>query len=336
MVSVGANIANNTSALQKVTVKYVFDSVRHPRPAIASQIRQLRIIRELDNKQYNLLKRQLPYFVCAMFNPPYRKTENFAYTEYFIVDIDHVISKQLSMTELRARIEADSRVLLSFLSPGEDGLKVMFKLKERCYDSGLYSLFYKSFVNSFSQQYGLEQVVDRQTCDVTRACFISMDAGAYYNPDAEVVDMQSFLPTDNSYRLFELKHQQEVQCRQAGKSEKKDAYDVEPDKQTMAHIRELLHFKTKKESKPVFVPQVLNDIMDDLIHYVEQTGVSVTEVRSIQYGKKMRFALGLKQAELNLFFGKKGFSVVCSPRTGTDDELNQLVVDLVSNYIDER
>lgn len=62
----------------------------------------------------------------------------------------------------------------------------------------------------------------------------------------------------------------------------------------------------------------------------------MTEIKNIQYGKKMRFALGLKQAELNLFFGKKGFSVIVSPRTGTDEGLNQLMVDLVSNYINER
>ncbi|WP_346710604.1 hypothetical protein [Phocaeicola salanitronis] len=110
----------------------------------------------------------------------------------------------------------------------------------------------------------------------------------------------------------------------------------EPGQQVMEHIKELLKLKKKKEQKPVFVPQVLNDIIDDLKQYVEQTGVVVTEIKNIQYGKKMRFALGLKQAELNLFFGKKGFSVIVSPRTGTDEGLNQLMVDLVSNYINER
>ena len=60
MVSAGANIVDNMSALQKVTVKYVYDSVRNPRPNIASQIRQLRKTiarmktelrqRELNNK----------------------------------------------------------------------------------------------------------------------------------------------------------------------------------------------------------------------------------------------------------------------------------------------
>lgn len=135
MISVGANITSNMSVLEKVTVKHVFESIRKPRSEIASQINQLRIIRELDNKRYNQLKRQLPYIVCSIFNPPYRKKENFAYTEYFVVDIDHVASKQLSMPDIRIKIEKDPRVVLSFLSPGEDGLKVMFKMKERCYDS---------------------------------------------------------------------------------------------------------------------------------------------------------------------------------------------------------
>lgn len=151
-----------------------------------------------------------------------------------------------------------------------------------------------------------------------------------------LVDMRLFLPMDNSHSLFEMKHEQEVRSRQAEKDMKSKEVKEEPGQQVMEHIKELLKLKKKKEQKPVFVPQVLNDIIDDLKQYVEQTGVVVTEIKNIQYGKKMRFALGLKQAELNLFFGKKGFSVIVSPRTGTDEGLNQLMVDLVSNYINER
>ena len=144
MISFGTNIQSNADMLQKIPVKYLYDSLRHPRPDIVSSIRQLRIVRELDNKQYSSLKRKLPYLVCGMFNPPYRRTENFAYTEYFIIDIDHLSEKGLSLADTRKCIEKDTRTVLSFVSPGEDGLKVLFKLKERCYDSGLYSLFYKS------------------------------------------------------------------------------------------------------------------------------------------------------------------------------------------------
>ena len=73
MISIGKNITSSADMLQKVPVKYVYDCLRNPRPEIESAIRQLRIIREIDAKQYTALKRQLPYMVCGMFNPPYRK-----------------------------------------------------------------------------------------------------------------------------------------------------------------------------------------------------------------------------------------------------------------------
>ena len=53
MISFGTNIQSNADMLQKVPVKYLYDSLRHPRPDIVSSIRQLRIVRELDNKQYS-------------------------------------------------------------------------------------------------------------------------------------------------------------------------------------------------------------------------------------------------------------------------------------------
>ena len=78
MISTGANITNSTDSLRKVTVIYLHDSLRNPRPVISSAIRQLRVAREIDGKQYGLLKRRLPYIVCGIFNPRYRRTENFA------------------------------------------------------------------------------------------------------------------------------------------------------------------------------------------------------------------------------------------------------------------
>ena len=267
MISTGINITSNSDALRKVTVKYVYDSLRNPNMHIQFSIRKLRIIREIDDKQYNLLKRQLPYLVCGMFNPPYRKTENFAYTEYFIIDIDHLSDKGFSLPDVRKRIEADSRVVLSFVSPGEDGLKVMFKLKERCYDSGLYSLFYKSFLMRFSDQYTLRQVVDARTSDVTRACFISVDPDAYYNPEADTVDMSAFLEVDNPSALFEQKRRQEqiLKENESTSSKKNDGMGpLDPDKETMDKIKQMLNPKAKKEKAPVFVPKELDVIMPKL------------------------------------------------------------------------
>lgn len=334
MISFGTNIQSNADMLQKVPVKYLYDSLRHPRPDIVSSIRQLRIVRELDNKQYSLLKRKLPYLVCGMFNPPYRRTENFAYTEYFIIDIDHLSEKGLSLADTRKRIKKDTRTVLSFVSPGEDGLKVLFKLKERCYDSGLYSLFYKSFLAIFSEQYALQQVVDIRTSDVTRACFVSIDPNAYYNPNADAIDLNAFVDTNNPYALFEQKRKQEQQEKEQETLSKAENRPSDPDSTAMERIKQLLNPKPHKEKPPVYVPKELNDIIADLKSYIEQTGVIVPEIINIQYGKKIRFEMGLKKAEVNLFFGKKGFSVVQSPRSGTNAELNRLMAELVTTFID--
>ena len=75
-------------------------------------------------------------------------------------------------------------------------------------------------------------------------------------------------------------------------------------------------------------------IRDSIKSYIEETGLQVSEVINIQYGKKLRVSLGLKQAEVNLFYGKRGFSVVISPRRGTNSELNDLVAELLRSFID--
>lgn len=49
------------------------------------------------------------------------------------------------------------------------------------------------------------------TCDVSRACFISIDADAYYNPSAQCVNMYDYASPDNPQALFEIKREKEKQ-----------------------------------------------------------------------------------------------------------------------------
>lgn len=341
MFSVGSNVRNNSESLKKVTPEYLFNALRSPKPEFLSRIRQLRIVRQINESQYVQLKQQLPYFVCASFNPPFRNTKNFAFTEYFIMDIDHICEKGLILDDLRRKIESDSRTMMCFLSPGEDGLKVIMKLKDRCYDAGVYSVFYKKFVYEFSLQYDLQQVLDIRTSDVTRACFMSVDSSAYYNPDAEPVDMAEIIDMEDSSVL--LMQKKEVEESMSALTDIADsssnALEVrEPDDDAMERIRGLLNMKTKKVSveRPVFVPAILDTIQGELSNYVRDIGFMVSDIINIQYGKKIRAKLGLKNAEINLFYGKRGFSVVVSPKTGTDGTLNVLLADTVRAFIDER
>ena len=63
-------------------------------------------------------------------------------------------------------------------------------------------------------------------------------------------------------------------------------------------------------------------------------GTSETcEVVNIHYGKKFKFRLQLKEAEINLFYGKRGYTVVQSPRHGTNAELNVVCAQILTEML---
>lgn len=335
MLYAGNQITGSADKLSKVSLDYLYHSLIKPKAEIETKIRNLRIIKEIDNKRYNQLKRELPYLVCGVFNPPFRRTENFAYIEYFFVDIDHITGKGLCMAKVREEIQRDARIVLSFVSPSEDGLKILFHLKERCYDHGLYSLFYKLFVKEFSESYHLEQVIDAQTSDVCRACFMSMDEKAYFNPQAEGVDITAYIDVNNPNDLFDRKKEMDNSSLNAPSQSEHAPENNDPDQEAIARIKSILQLKNRAAQKAAaYVPEQLNDVIDEIKKYIEDTGIQVTEIINISYGKKIRMKMGLKLAEINLFYGKRGFSVVISPRCGTNEELNNLTAELIKNYLE--
>ena len=335
----GSNITSVNDQLAKLPEEYFYNSLIHTKPHIQALISQLRTLYSIDPKQYSKAKKSLPYIVCGIFKPEFRRKENFSYIECFIVDIDKLSTKEIKMDELRQRLNADQRVMMCFASPSEDGLKLMFRLKERCYDPGLYSVFYKEFIRRFALEYGLDQVVDRSTSDVSRACFVSMDTSATYNPQCEPVDLKDFVNTDDPLQFFDIKHavdkvEKELLSSEEAKTAAKQRR--EPGKEVIDQIRQKLGMRQRPlPEKKVFVPEELQAIMNDMKTYIEETGMMVKEIISIQYGKKIRAQLGLRQAEVNVFFGKRGFTVTVSPRSGTDEELNQLLADAARQFLNQ-
>jgi hypothetical protein len=245
----------------------------------------------------------------------------------------------MDVGELKERLKQDRRVVLMFKSPGEDGLKVLFRLKERCYDEGVYSLFYKSFIKFFGMQHHLTDVLDTVTSDVTRACFVSMDTDAYYNDGAEAVVLEEYVDLNSAAGLFDMKHDYDKEEKSSRKAVKDDGLiepeSKDPDKDTLQHIKEVLQQRKAAlvEEKYVYVPEQLEQIMNGLISFIEDQGISVYEVQNIQYAKKIRCKLGVRLAEINLFYGKRGFRPVQSPRTGTSQELNEIVEEIIKVYL---
>jgi tetratricopeptide (TPR) repeat protein len=340
-MQIGKNITQKDDALSAITPHDLYEQIKNPSEANRKLLDRLRLVRTIDPKQYSLLKKKLPYVVCGVFNPPFRRTENFGYCQYFMLDIDHISDKELSVEALKAKITADSRVLLCFVSPSEDGLKALFQLSEKCYDSGKYSLFYKLFAKAFAQQYHIEQVVDKVTSDVTRACFLSHDEQAHFNPDAEKVDMTKFVDFDNVFQVKELEKEltphPPAPSRFDGTSSPKGEGEKDPDNDAFAFIKQQLFKKQNIEKKKpqIYVPEQLETILDSLKNYIAEANVVIDEIVNINYGKKFKLHSGLSQAEINLFFGKKGFSVAKTPKQGMSPQLNDLMAAYIQAFIND-
>lgn len=330
MITFGKHITEKNDTLSKIDIEYLFKLVREPSNELKSQIEQLRTILTIDVKKYRILKTKLPYVCCGIFNPQIRRTENFASISNFIIDIDHIKEKGLSIEVLKQKLITDERVKLLFVSPGNDGLKVFFLLENKCYDRAKFSLFYKLFAKSFSEQYNLNQVVDRRTSDVTRACFLSTDPDAYFNNNPDTIKMESFINFENYIEVTEaeklFKHQKK-EFHQTD-TEIPVKKELSPDILQQIKIKLNPNIKTKIE-KQIYVPDKLNKIIDSVKQKVAEFNIETVEITNIHYGKKFRFQLQNMWAEINVFYGKKGYSVVKTPKRGSNTELTEIVNQLL-------
>ena len=344
MLSAGRRIRDAHDKLSHITTEYLYERIKQPSSEVESKLKALRLVYALDKKRYNELKRELPYVVCAVFTPEYRNTQNFASTDCFIVDIDHVGSQSMDISALKLQLCMDQRVVMAFVSPSGDGLKLLFALKEKCYDAGAFTAFYKAFVRQYALQYDLAGVIDSRTCDVCRACFVSHDRDVYYNPDAEPIDWKQVTPTS---QYAEIKTETATtpvvaECDEAKPKETKEAKDgtkenpADPDKEIMDRIKQQLQLSRAREraKRDFYVPEEIETVMAGVREVIGSTGVRIAEERNIQYGKQLVLTGNLRRAELNIFFGRRGFSVVEQPRRGTSAEFNSLMGELVRDYLE--
>ena len=333
MLQLGNHITSSNDPLKKINNVDFFRLVSQPSTELRSQVNQLRTILTIDPKKYRQAKLMLPYVTCGVFSPPYRRLENFASIDCFIVDIDNLQEKEINVDSLSARLKEDQQVQLFFVSPGNNGLKVLFELKDKCFDRVKYSMFYKLFIQDFSSRYGLHQVIDRVTSDATRACFLSADEHAYFNPDALKVDMITYIDFDSyedvnkaSQAISEI---EKAQPTNPTGDNSKDR-DLSPD--VLAEIKKKLNPNYReKKPKNYYVPPEVDDVLDSVLKRMKELGIDMKGSEPIHYGRKLRFQLGNRFAQINLFYGKKGFRLVKTPVAGSDAELNEVAFRILTD-----
>ncbi len=323
----GKNITQMNDVLQKASIEQIYQWIKTSEK-LHTTIDTLRTMKNISLDAYHKSKRELPYFTSSVFNPPFRKKENFAYTQFMVIDIDHLHKEELF--QLKEKLIHDEEIMLAFVSPGGDGIKVLCMFNEKIYDASIYTLLYKYYIRLFADRYQLVQV-DMKTHDVTRATFFSYDPEAFLNPQAKPLNVQKLFNETTP----ELISQMEKEVKQdLQHTEHKEIKPLDDDVMTM--IKQKLQQRPPVvKDKVIINPQPLNELAPIIVNHLNQSGMPVESIEPIQYGKKIRVKIGLLWAEVNVFYGKKGFSVVKTPKNGSNAELCELVYREILSIINQ-
>lgn len=328
MLYYGTSITTPGDVLQPISVDAVYSALRSPKPKTKQLIDQLRIIQTVDKNSYRQQKKALPYLVCAQFKPAIRRREHFVKIEYCMVDVDG-IAAHFDKAVLCEQLMTDKRLLLLFTSPGGDGLKLLYRLQEKCSDWGLYSFFYKQFVQELAARYRLHPVIDVATSDVTRACFISYDEQAYYNPGAHPVDTAAY-GTDEPDTLWSAAAQAAERFAEEKGAPAEAVKKPAPAADVLQAIRQKLNPQYRRpDKKQYYIPPEADAFVEKLPDALVGYGLQLLNTSPIHYGRRLRIGAGGLWAEVNLFYGSKGFTFVKTTKTGSHAELASLCVQVL-------
>lgn len=330
MIRLGKHVTQAGDQLHDVSIDKFHKALTNPEGEVASLQRRLQAIRAMDPAQYRKLKTSLPYIVCAQFHPKVRRKENFLFADRFLIDIDHLSEHQIDIKILRDKLTKDNRVELLFASPSGDGLKVMFKIDPRITDPAYYVVFYKAFCIQVEQEYKLGAALDHKTHDVSRCCFVSFDPDAYYNPQALTLHPEAFVQQGSFFEIDRVQKQakeiqkahQEVQ-KEINKDDQSNPSQDLPD-DVLAFIKEKIGQRVKKPiEKHYEQPEELEWVMEQLHNFLAEINAEIEQVRPIAYGRQVKVKSGNIWAEVNIFFGKRGVSVVGTTKSGSHKEFGK-------------
>lgn len=344
MISIGYHIRQANDPLHPIKITELARRIQSPDQRFVDFILQLRSVISLDAKKYRELKTRLPYVVAGNFHPPFRKIENFGSTAIVILDFDHLRQKEINIDVLKERIISDEKVLMLFKSPSGDGLKVFYRLAVPFYDPAKYSVFYKLFASKVANELAAHQVVDKVTSDVSRACFVSYDPDLYLNEASRLIQPEAYVDFNQPLEFIDFEQKKVVkQAVSVGKTniQHEDLSKTVSNQQDIPQemwekIKEQLNpsLVVKKEKK-IYVPEQLDQILEKLHASIKAAGMEIESVKNIHYGKQIKVMMQHWWGEINIFYGKKGFSVVKSTKSGCSEKLTDLAAMIASQTLNE-
>jgi hypothetical protein len=317
MLYLGHNIRSQ-EVLNAITPEALFNHIKADALKLGPLTDRLRRLMAIDKNAYSAQKLKLPYFCIGTFDGDIRQGQRFLHAEYLVLDFDHLNHGELELAQ-----EASTRhpqVLMSFRTPSNAGLKVLFHLHQPITDKKHYHDLGKTFGMQYARQFGLVKSLDVQTFDVTRASFICPDPFAYFNPDAVPVNWHEYLRES----LLLSKYGDDGATGEEGPAK------GEPNADAYKAILGKLKPNTPPRRQGPPIPEPVQEVLDVLPELCEAHELVLVETRGIQYGAQVVMGHSDGQrGECNLYFGKRGYTVVRSVKGNLHPMLTEILEKLI-------
>lgn len=286
-------------------------------PALKSETTAIRQAAEWGKEAYQYAKKRLPFFSMSHFREGIRKKENFLQAVGMILDIEYLPDSIDAATLLH-----NPYVTLGYQSPGGKGLKLVLLFNEPITQPELYKQLYLQTVADWEAQYHLTGCIDKVTHDVTRVSFLCHDENVWYHKGALTLKTSI---------VFSAK---------AGRQATIDLDNPQDDPQHLDDsvyddiLKELeTRAKPKKPWQPREIPEPIAMHRDEILAALEEKSMRCTTEIPINWGWQVEIAHGEHKALINVYHGKRGYTVVITPRSDTHMKLAEAVKAIIESIV---
>jgi P4 family phage/plasmid primase-like protien len=176
----------NPTPSKELNIKELYEIIKSDR--YKPQILSMRSCSSDD--EFTDKKKKLDYVTPAGVFKVRNNDGILEYSGYAPIDIDKIDAEPLN--ELKNKLKEDEYISLLFTSPSGKGLKAIIKIPW----GDDYKEYVEGFYNYLHKRYCIDiENLDKKTKDISRACFVSYDPEAHYNPGAELFYQKAKKPT---------------------------------------------------------------------------------------------------------------------------------------------
>ena len=345
----GHNLLQSADPLQAMAVAEVAARIDSD-ARLRQDTESLRNLLRMDKGAYSQQKRRLPYFCVSAFRQNLRRIERFEVAYAMAVDVDWGATDQAQREAFRQNTYADPRCVLAYRSPSGTNWRLVYELAEPIRESAVYRAVYQRLVSDLHERYPGLRGLDERTHDCTRANFLAFDPEVRLNLDAVpvawrawVADMRPtvFGPIGGSISPVGAgapTGEAIVAAPSASPETSSEATAAQAPppyreiRQALKPARQNNLFNPPPAGRPS-VPVEILLMIPPWRSALAQAGFRPTDEKAIAHGLKVRLRHGRLDADVTIYYGKRGFRFVVGAQAGADGATGAAAAQLLENVL---